>query len=92
MALSDPGGVPFVLAASSSRDELLAFQIHPNGSLGHPVRLDLRDGLNIDTPTQIETVQLAGQNFAILGSAQSNSVSVVKISAGGANGGHPSGK
>jgi len=83
MALSDPGGVPFVLAASSNRDELLAFQIHPNGSLGHPVRLDLRDGLNIDTPTQIETVQLAGKNFAILGSAQSNSVSVVKISAGG---------
>jgi hypothetical protein len=83
MALSMPGDVPIILAASSSKDELLAFEIHPRGSLGHPVRLDLRDGLNIDTPTQIETVQLNGQSFAILGSTQSNSLSVVKISAGG---------
>jgi hypothetical protein len=47
------------------------------------VRLDLRDGLFVDTPTQIETVQVGGQSFAILGSTGSNSVSVVTISANG---------
>lgn len=83
MALATPGGVPYVLAASSSGDDLVAFQVTSGGSLGSPVRLDLRDGLYIDTPTHIETVEIAGQSFAILGSAGSSSVSVVGISANG---------
>lgn len=82
-ALIQPGGVPFVLAAGSASHDLLAFALTPGGGLGMPVRLDLRDGLFIDTPTHIETVQIGGQSFAILGSAGSSSVSVIEISASG---------
>ena len=83
MALATPGGLPFIVAASFDGDDLLAFQLAPGGVLGQAVRLDLRDGLFVDTPTQIETVQVGGQSFAILGSTGSNSASVVAISANG---------
>ena len=82
-ALATPGGVPYLLAANTQGDDLLAFRVLPGGELAPPTRLDLRDGLYIDTPTRIETVELGGQSYAILGSAGSSSVSVVALSPAG---------
>jgi len=79
LAVANPEGVPIVLAASHDQDDLLAFEVTAGGGLGSPTRLDLRDGLFIDTPTLIEVVEVAGQSFAILGSAGSNSLSVIEI-------------
>lgn len=58
MALATPGGLPFIVAASSDGDDLLAFRLAPGGVLGQLVRLDLRDGLFIDMPTQNVTAQV----------------------------------
>ncbi|MEO1554794.1 MAG: DUF4214 domain-containing protein [Pseudomonadota bacterium] len=79
LALATPGGVPFVLAIDAIEHTVVAFQVLPGGALGLPTRLDQRDGLAIDTPTELETVVLAGQTYAIVGAAGSSSVSVIAI-------------
>ncbi|MCJ7874805.1 DUF4214 domain-containing protein [Phaeobacter sp. J2-8] len=83
LGLSTPGGVPYVLAVSAADDGLVAFPVLAGGGLGGPQRVSMYDGLFVDTPTQLQTVELAGRDFAIVGSAGSSSISVVRIYADG---------
>ena len=83
LAIAWPGGRPHVLAISSTEDDLMAFPLGADGALGIPSRLDLRDGLFVDTPTELRVVELGGRSYAILGSAGSDSLSVVAIGADG---------
>lgn len=83
LAVAGIGAATRVLALDAAGDALLNMALGADGRLGQPMRLDLRDGLYIDTPTRLEVVTLGGQAFALLGAAGSSTVTAIRLSADG---------
>lgn len=54
-----------------------------DGTLGDAQRLDLQDGLFLDTLTQFEIVHLGGQPYALIGGSGNGAIAVVALGAGG---------
>lgn len=77
------GDKPFLLLLSSSDNSLALMSVGRDGALAHVGRLDTHGGLYIDTPTVLKIVNLLGQEYAVIGAAGSNSISVVALSSNG---------
>ena len=72
-----------VLALSSSQNSLYSYALGGDGRLDDMARLDLQDGLFLDTPTRLELVELAGQSYALIGASGNGAIGVVALEAGG---------
>ncbi|MCR8550912.1 DUF4214 domain-containing protein [Salipiger sp. P9] len=77
------GGQTRVLAVSAEQDAVYNYRLGAGGALEDVQRLDLRDGLYLDTPTHIEVVTVAGRSYALIGAAGSGSLAVVALTAEG---------
>lgn len=77
------GGQIHVLALSAAENSLVNFTLSGDGMLTQVARLDMRDGLAVGTPTQLQLVQVGGQDYALVGAAGTGSVSVVALAPGG---------
>ncbi|NDW01325.1 DUF4214 domain-containing protein [Salipiger sp. PrR002] len=71
-----------VLALSAEKNSLYSYAISTEGQLSDVQRLDLQDGLFLDRPTVLKTVDLAGQTYALVGAAN-GVIAVVALGAGG---------
>lgn len=77
------GGQVYVLALSAAENSLFSLALSSDGVLTQVARLDMRDGLVVETPTHLQLVQVAGQDYALVGAEGTGSVSVVALSPGG---------
>ncbi|WP_162798615.1 calcium-binding protein [Sulfitobacter sp. SK012] len=75
------GNRSFVLAADSGGDGVSSFMVTnvATGALGATDRLGAEQGLGIDTPTVLQTVQAYGATWVLVGSAGSGSISVMRL-------------
>lgn len=76
-------GQVYVLALSAAENSLVNFAFSDDGMLTQVQRLDMRDGLAVGSPTHLQLVQVAGQDYALVGAAGTGSVSVVALAPGG---------
>ncbi|WP_299151804.1 calcium-binding protein [uncultured Tateyamaria sp.] len=77
-------GNTYLLAVERGSNSLASFEVRSSGNLGDADQIDAASGyLPISDPTTMETVNVAGDSFAILGSAGSNSLTVIHVSASG---------
>lgn len=77
------GNAHVLVAGMSGDDRLLGYTLAANGALTYAATLGPESGLFIATPTAIATTSLNGQSFAIVASAGSSSLTVVKVAADG---------
>ena len=75
-------GTNWMVALDAQNDALETWSVSPAG-LAHRATFGAVDGLGINTPTAVSSVTLAGQPYVVLASANSNSVSLVRIEADG---------
>lgn len=78
------GDTPFVFVADDAAHAVHAYQMTAQGQLNPIAALGAVNGFGIASPSQIEHVSLGGQDFLILASAGSSSLSVLQISPNGA--------
>lgn len=79
------GGTPILLAADRGRQGVASYVIDPaSGALQTADTVGMIDGLGINTPTALQVVDAHGETFVILAAAGSNSLSVIRLDAGGA--------
>ncbi|MPQ95899.1 DUF4214 domain-containing protein [Thioclava sp. JE_KL1] len=76
-------GAQYVLAASVTDNSLTTLALDTQGQLQIASQIDARDGLFINAPNSIETIQVGGQAYALLGAAGTSSISVVALGPGG---------
>lgn len=85
LAVVNTGGRPFLVTADGGNDALVSYRIN---NQGEPIEVDRisaeDDGLGINLPSQVVTVQVAGVNFAVFAASGSSSLSVVEITNSGA--------
>lgn len=83
LALVAPGGDARLLVASSTGDNLLNFAISPGGVLSDMRQLGSAEGLFLDRPDHLATVDVDGQAYALIGASGSSSLAVVALEPGG---------
>ncbi|SOC08246.1 Ca2+-binding RTX toxin-like protein [Rhodobacter sp. JA431] len=76
-------GADYLLRADDALDGVDLYRIEANGSLTRTGQLGAENGLGVNTPTVMGTVQAWGETFVILGAAGSSSLSVMRIAADG---------
>ena len=84
MTQATVAGKKYLLVLSSGDEGLMNYAVGADGQLTLVSRLDARDGLAIGTGSALEVVSVAGQSYALVGAAGSNSLAVVALSASGA--------
>ena len=77
------GGRTFLLTLSGREHGISSFEIGSNGSLTHSGRLGAQQGLGVNAPTDLETVSAYGSTYAVIASAGSSSLTVLKLNNGG---------
>ncbi|MBI1217018.1 MAG: hypothetical protein GC186_00600 [Rhodobacteraceae bacterium] len=82
-ALATLDGVPVLVAGMSGDDRILGYAIAADGTLSYAGTLGPESGLSIATPTDIAMTSLGGQTFAIVASAGSSSLTVIRVAADG---------
>ena len=83
LAALDIGTAHVLVAGMSGDDRLLGYTLAANGALTFAGTLGPETGLSIATPTAIASASLDGHSFAIVASAGSSSLTVVKVAADG---------
>ena len=83
LGVIETGGQTRLLALSAGGDVLLSFALSPNGELGDVQQLGALDGLFMDRPDQLLTVQVDGQTYVLIGASGSGSLAVVALDAKG---------
>lgn len=78
------GSGNIMLATSAWSDRIYSFGIAGNGALVAADSIGAAEGLGIDAPTAVETFVLDGEAYAVIGSAGSNSLSVLSVAPNGA--------
>ncbi len=83
-AVSDTAGLTigensFLFTASSTENGVSTWQIEPNGVLTLQSSLGVDEGLWVAAPTTLASVQIDGRSYLLLGSAGSNSISVMEV-------------
>lgn len=78
------GGKDWLVAASQSHDQLHVLHIEASGRLMPTAVIGTKEKLPIDLPTQIGSVTLNGQDYLLLGSFGSSSITVLRMGANGA--------
>ena len=76
-------GDDLLLAALADGDAVQSYAVASNGQLTPLAQLGAAEGWGIHTPTALATVQVAGQDFALVGSAGSQSLSVLSVAPNG---------
>lgn len=71
----------FVAAIDQIGNTVTLFEVTEDG-FGASVQLGAKDGLAISNPTEIETVEIAGETFLIVAGSGSNSLSVIAVEEG----------
>lgn len=78
------GGTSFLLAADQQSDTITSYQISSStGALTQTGSTGAAMGLGVNAPTALETVSAFGENWVVLGSAGSSSISVMRLEADG---------
>ncbi len=77
------GGQRFMISLSLEADVMRAFPVAANGALGNPTMIGVPQGLGINDPAAVETVEIGGATFLILASTNSSSISVIRLAADG---------
>lgn len=72
-----------LLAVSAHGNALNAFRIDVTGRAQFVASLGAADGLGINAPDLIQSVRLAGRDYALLGAAGSSSITVIEVGASG---------
>ncbi len=72
-----------VIAISEPGNTITRFHVAIDGSLTETARLGAADGLGLNAPGRAEIANVAGQNYAVIGSAGSGALSVVALESGG---------
>ncbi|KAF0116030.1 MAG: Hemolysin-type calcium-binding region [Rhodobacteraceae bacterium] len=76
-------GQRFMISLSLEADVMRAFPVAANGTLGNPTMIGAPQGLGINDPSAVETVEMAGSTYLILASTNSSSISVVRLAGDG---------
>ncbi len=84
MAVARMDDRSFLLGASASDHSLMVLEIGAAGELSPVSRIGAGDGLGMSVPGELEVAEIAGATYAVIGSAGSSSLSVVRIAADGA--------
>jgi len=77
------GATTYVIAASAKEDGLTSYAAQPDGSLQPVYALGADDLLPINDPQALETVSMGGQEYVILASSGSSSLTVLEVGADG---------
>ena len=72
-----------LLTVSAQGDALNAFRIDARGQAQFVASLGTADGLGIAAPDLVQSVRLAGHDYALLGAAGSGSIAVIKVGVAG---------
>lgn len=78
-AVAQVDGAQFVLATSSSTNDLTTYAVAGDGSMTEAGHIDGDTGLWISAATVLETVEVGGITYALLGAAGTDSITVVEI-------------
>jgi len=84
MSVAQVGGKPFLLVSSAADNALICMSLNTSGWPREVSRISAADGVGIATPTATAFVDVGGQSFGILASADSATLSVVMLDANGA--------
>ena len=76
-------GKTWVIGSSVSGDSVESYTIDATGALTHQTSFGAADGLGVNAPTALSPVMMNGQPYIILGSADSASLSVLRLEADG---------
>jgi len=77
------GGASYVIAASAIEDGLTSYQVNADGSLTQADAIGANDLLPIDAPQALEMVEMGGNQFLVVASSGSSSLTVLQIGADG---------
>lgn len=83
MTLVLRGSGALLLAVSAQGDALNAFRIDATGQAQFVASLGAADGLGIAAPDLLQSVRLAGHDYALLAAAGSGSIAVIEVGAAG---------
>lgn len=83
LATASPGSRAFLLMAEPGRQGVASFEIGAAGALTPVGAMGLDQGLGIGVPTALVTIEAHGQSWALVGAAQSGSISVLRIDPAG---------
>ena len=83
LSVATVGRDSFVLAASASNHSITAYAVSSNGTLSPASTLGAQQFLPIATPQDMATVSLQGQNFVVLASAGTGSLTVLSLDSAG---------
>lgn len=73
------GADRLLLVASGLENGISSYRITPSGAVEWIDSLGAQSGLAVNGPAQMQTVTMAGQNFAVLASTLTSSLSVLRI-------------
>ncbi len=77
------GGITLLLVADTANDALLTYAVSTTGVLIYANQIGEEQGLALPDISLIETVQVAGRSFAIVGSSGNDSLTVLEVSDSG---------
>lgn len=76
-------GQDYLLAASAATSTVALLRVEPNGTAPLIDQLNPGEGLWVNAPSHVETLQMNGMTFAVVGSSGSGSISVIEVQPGG---------
>jgi len=79
LASVSAGGLDYVISASSTEHGITAHVVKPGGQLAAVASIGARQGLGIANPSALETVSTGGQEYIVLASAGTSSLSVIQV-------------
>lgn len=77
------GGQDYLYSLSASEHGLQSWVVGSTGGVAAGPGLGINEGLWIATPTALDTARVAGVDYLVVGSATSNSMSVIRVAADG---------
>ncbi len=79
LTIAEVGGQAFLVTASTAQNGTAVRSIAGDGSLGAPTTMGTEDGLWISAPSVLASAEVDGATYLILGSAGSQSLSVIEL-------------
>lgn len=83
MSVVTVGNSTLMIGISAEDQSITTYRVATNGTLTAIQTLTPEQGLSINTPTDIQTVTINGTTFAIVTAAESNSLTILKITESG---------
>ena len=83
LVVLEVGSKQFLIGASALANSLSLQEINANGTFGTVRILSAETGIGLNQPTQLEAVTVAGVSYLVVGSAQSSSLTTMRVTAAG---------